>query len=188
MLERVRGFSLVELMVVVAVLGILAAIVAPSFQGTYEEALLSSASRELISAVRMAHGQAVATGRVTRLRFEPGKGTYSIEAAGGDGWGGTAAGPGFAPVKGLPFDGGRIDPRIRVAVQSRGEAPEGRGESPAGRESARGGAETIHFRPDGTADPRVVVLEDREGFSIELRIDSSTSRVMAARRPRGGRA
>src|SRR6516162_8771785 len=46
----VCGFTLVELMVVIVLIGILSAMILPNMKGTYGDALLRSTSRELVNA------------------------------------------------------------------------------------------------------------------------------------------
>lgn len=57
--ERNRGFTLVELLVSVAILGVLAAIAAPSFTTMMERSRLSAASDELTSAIQLARNSAI---------------------------------------------------------------------------------------------------------------------------------
>jgi type II secretion system protein H len=58
---RRGGFSLIELLLVVMVLGILAAMVTPELAGSRQEALLRAAARQLVGTFRLAYSQAVTT-------------------------------------------------------------------------------------------------------------------------------
>ena len=48
------GFTLIELMVVIVLVGIMAAAIIPEMKGTYEDALLRSATRELVGVCSIA--------------------------------------------------------------------------------------------------------------------------------------
>jgi type IV fimbrial biogenesis protein FimT len=64
--SRARGFTLVELMVTIAVLAILAAIAFPSFRSLINSSRLSSGANELIATMQLAKAEAVRqNGRVT---------------------------------------------------------------------------------------------------------------------------
>lgn len=54
-----RGFTLVELMVAIAVLAVLAAIAFPSFQGTIRSNRIATATNELLAGIALARAEAV---------------------------------------------------------------------------------------------------------------------------------
>jgi type II secretion system protein H len=64
-----RGFSLVEIMVALVIIGIAAAIVAPNFRRSLDRARFDRAAGELQSDLRLAMSTARATGRTVRVDF-----------------------------------------------------------------------------------------------------------------------
>ena len=56
---RCRGFSLIELMVTIAVLAILLAIGLPSFQGSMRSNLVATGANELIASISLARSEAI---------------------------------------------------------------------------------------------------------------------------------
>jgi type IV fimbrial biogenesis protein FimT len=69
---RRAGFTLIELMVAIAVLGTLAALAAPSFAAALQRQREASALQELIAAIQLGRAEAVRTGRqVVVRRIEP---------------------------------------------------------------------------------------------------------------------
>lgn len=160
-----------ELMVVVAIIAILAVTVVSEFLGTREEAQLRSSASRLVMALHLGYSQAVTTGRTHRVRLRPEERRFWLEARGGDGDGGE-----FAPVTHLPRSGGTLPGGIALEVYPGGE-PSPRQRRLEAFSAEREIADTIHFRPDGTADGKRIRLRDRQGFGLELTIDSTTSRV-----------
>jgi type IV fimbrial biogenesis protein FimT len=70
---RHRGFTLIELMIALAVAGVLMALAAPSFQQSLAGNRLSSGASELAGAVQLARSEAIrANRRVTLCRSEDG--------------------------------------------------------------------------------------------------------------------
>lgn len=67
MATRIRGFTLIELMVAVAVLAILMTIAAPSLSSFFDRGRLRGAADDVVSLVSTARGEAVKTGRDARI-------------------------------------------------------------------------------------------------------------------------
>ncbi|MEN4955235.1 MULTISPECIES: GspH/FimT family pseudopilin [Stenotrophomonas] len=62
-LRRQNGFTLIELMVTVAVVAILAAIAFPSFQGTIRSSRVSSTNNEILGLLSLARSEAIRSNR-----------------------------------------------------------------------------------------------------------------------------
>jgi prepilin-type N-terminal cleavage/methylation domain-containing protein len=96
MADRRAGFTLVELLIVMVVLGVLAAIVIPKFTSSRERAFVSTLKadlRNLSSLQEIHHGEHVAySADQAALRFTPSDGvTVTIGEANGLGWSATAS-------------------------------------------------------------------------------------------------
>lgn len=179
---RTPGFTLIELMVVIILIGIMAAMIVPEMHGTYEDALLRSASRELVDVFSIASSRAVSQNELHRVRLDHKTGRYLMERKAGEDEPAAPSSPeGFVPVQDVPGSEGRIDNRISILIRKSEEATADgadRDLTPAGEEPGPVESDqTIAFYPDGTADGVEILLQDRDGFQRLLRINSTTARV-----------
>ncbi len=76
----VRGFTLVELVVVVAIIGLILACVAIRFDSLTLSARLRSSAREIASTVGLAHSQACCRGRAQKMVFDTEAGQFWVES------------------------------------------------------------------------------------------------------------
>lgn len=79
MLEKQKGFSLVELMVVVAIMLLLGAVAVPTLVTTYPTYKLKKSARDLCSNMRKARSIAVKQHRDITIRFDTDQNSYSID-------------------------------------------------------------------------------------------------------------
>jgi type II secretion system protein H len=162
-----RGFSLIELMVVLLLIAVLSAMIIPAMHGTYEDALLRSTARRLVDVFNLANSRSVTLNQVFYVRLNTKEGKYLIEPQRRT----PAAAKQFAPFEGV-FDQ-RVSVELRRSEASEAERAENE------RDLAR-----IAFYPDGTADGRELLLRDRQGFQLALRINPITARVQIVEPPR----
>jgi type II secretion system protein H len=170
------AFTLVEIMIVVVLIGIMTVLIIPEMKGTYEDALLRSTSRELINAFKLAYSRSVSFNQAHRVRLDTGNGRYVVEKQVLD-----RSGETFAPLRDVPGGEGTLDKRITIAIHKAGaQAAMEAGPQTAiaaPDESPAPPATDITFYPDGTAEAGEIVLQDRQGYRLALRINPTTARV-----------
>jgi type II secretion system protein H len=174
--HRHAAFTLVELMVVIAIIGIMTAMMIPEMKGTFQDALLRSTSRELINVFDLAYSRAISLNQTRRVRLDEKTGRYLVEkqiVENGQ--------ENFVPADDVPGNKGELDSRIAVEFHPPAEIS-----ADANSEMANSAAPvsenvsdevTISFYPDGTADGGDFLLRDREGFRLRLQINPVTARV-----------
>jgi len=75
-----RAFTLMELLLVLALLAIAVAVAAPSLSRFFQGRALDSESRRMLSLARYAQSRAVSEGVPMVMWFKPEEGTYGVEA------------------------------------------------------------------------------------------------------------
>jgi len=172
------AFTLLELVVVLAIIGVLTAMIIPEMRGTYEDALLRSTARKLISVFDLAYSRAVSLNQLHRVRLDQHTGRYFIEQRSRS----AESLTGFVPLRDVSGAEGALDPRILVQFQQSAQEqfdesnPENSGSSAEDFQPPIS-EDTIAFYPDGTADALEILLRDRAGFQLILRLNPITARV-----------
>jgi type II secretion system protein H len=174
---RRRGFTLVEMLVVVVIIGIMSVAIVAEMHGTFQDELLRATSRELAGACNVASSRAIAVNRPYRIRLDTVRHRYVLERS-------ARGGSDFLPAQDTPGSSGTLDARITIHVLEPGmNLPDGAGEETSpdsgntGDFSSIRPEEAVTFYPDGTADDRQIDLTDRDGFRLALRVNPITSRV-----------
>ena len=152
------GFSLIELLVVIVLMVILTAMIVPEMRGTFEDATLRSTGRKLTSAMNLAHSRAITLQQTHRVALDAKAGRFAVERMVRE-----TEGSGFTSASDIPGGTGELDKRITFDVRKDGETQ----------------ANAISFYANGTADAAEVLLRDREGFGITLKVNGITARVSA---------
>ncbi len=179
-MNRRRAYTLMELLLVLAIIVIAAAAVAPSFRGVMRSAALRSAANEVRAALTKAHVLAMKSGRTQMFQYELGGSKYKIEpyiagddeieSAEGDPTGAFAgatptqqSSPEKTLPEGIKFTAGDF------AIESRAE----RIEREVGTTSSGGvtWSRPILFFTDGSGVDAFVVIgnEHNSGIRIDLR-------------------
>src|SRR5665213_399779 len=143
------GFTLIELMVVITIIGIMTALMIPEMAGSFQDALLRSSSRELINTFDLAYSRAVSLNQVRRVRLDEKNGRYLVEKQV------TENGQeNFVPADDVPGGKGELDSRITMAFHPPDEVTSD-DKSAMGAPNSENNpvsATAINFYPDGTAD------------------------------------
>lgn len=169
--QKKRAFTLIELVVVIGLIGIVAAMIIPEMKGSYGDALLRSSTRELVNVFSIASSRAVSLNQLHRVRIEANTGRYVIEKRTRE----SVNGDEYKPLDDVSEAEGTLDKRITVQVHN---VEEPQSAAPASENSrTRANIDSISFYSDGTADAAELLLRDKRGYRLALRINPITAHV-----------
>jgi len=177
-----RGFTLIELVVTLAIVAVAAAVIIPEMRGTRDAAVLRAIGRRLMSAASLAYSQAVVRNQVHRLTLDPATGRFAIERQINSGprnrrGGGSGS---FTVAADLPGGGrGTVDSGVRVEFRPTGLGEDAAAEATTVPGRTAVGPPALVFHPDGTADAAEVSLRDAAGFRLLFRLNPVTARLQA---------
>lgn len=165
---RRRGFTFIEILVVVGILIILVGITAPRLGGMLDHSQFQAASRDLVGLLRYARDTAVVRGDGCEVRFDPEGGRYRI---------------GFVH---LDEDGNPVDEQETSdddPIQIAGDAI-GVHEFPrdvfftmihsSAPELPNSGLPRIIFYPDGSATAGIIGIQNEDGRALQIHVFRTT--------------
>src|SRR5882724_10172484 len=116
--SRSRAFTLIELMTVIVIIAIMTAMIIPEMRGTYEDALLRSTSRDLVSVFELASSRAISLNQLHRVRLDVSTGRYVVERQAPE-----SAPEEFIPLTDISGCKGELDKRILIEIRRPDGAP-----------------------------------------------------------------
>ena len=152
-----RAFTLVEMLLVLALIGLLAGSVVVSFEGRQKRYRLQTTAKDLAAAIRYAREEANVQGRAFRLVFEEGKKAYLIEAANGAGE--------YRPVRGRAGLRRPVSKQMAISLAASGDP------WPSGL------PEVLEFHPDGSGFHGSIVVRNRDNEAIEIQVVPTATQV-----------
>lgn len=114
------GFTLVELIVVIVLMGVMAAMIVPEMRGTYGDERLRAGGRELLNVCALASSRAVSFNAVHRVHVDSASRKFRMERRTRTADRGLA----FVPVRGVAGCEGQLGEHITVRIRAAEEAPE----------------------------------------------------------------
>jgi type II secretion system protein H len=167
-----RGFTLIELMLVLALIAIMAAMIVPEMKGSMEDSLLRSSARQVVDLFNLTYSRAVSLNQQHRVRLNTQNGQYQVEQQSQE----FLASGLFQPILNDNDFQGQIDYRIQITLRPppqdtlADQMLEGEPQLDPFRDG-------INFYPDGTADSCEIVLRDRMGVELVLQVNPITASV-----------
>ena len=170
-----RGFTLIEMMIVLVIISIMTVLMIPEMKGSYEEAQLRSNARKLRAAFKTAYSRSISTHRQHRVRIDLENSKLIVEERN------SSSETPYIPLKDFDRKTSQLHPHVGIRFhQPVSEFSGGAGESEA--ESALPRLKEIPdgvfvFHPNGTSEGKDIELRDRMGFGLMIQLDPITCRV-----------
>jgi general secretion pathway protein H len=180
-----RGFTLIEVMLVVVIVGIATGLALPSFLRAYQNAQIQTASRNVVMATRFARNMAVLRQQPMAILFDQVKGQVEVVRMAGTRQ--REAAEMFLesrerePVPVAEGEAGEAAPAPALAIEAEFRRTFGREVRIVGFESEQPeqeleGIHWVTFHPNGMNDGFVLRLEDKRGNVCEVTVDAISGR------------
>jgi type II secretion system protein H len=164
---REAAFTLTELLVVLLLIGIFTGIMLAEMRGTFEDALLRSGARDIMSGLSLASSRAITLNQPHAFEWDGGENQFTVR---------TRAKSRDSSESEDPVESKKIDERLTIEIRDPAEFGESE-EAPNAPQPPRQQRDTIQFYPDSTADAREIILRDNNNGELVLRINPVTGRV-----------
>jgi type II secretion system protein H len=165
------GFTLMELMLVLTLIAIMAAMIVPEMKGSMEDALLRSSARKVVDVFNLTYSRAVSFNQLHRVILDQSTGKFRVERKIAD----SPNQSDFEPIKDLNGFEGQIDPRIAIEIRATQAQPSD--EQMPEDEPKSFFRDGINFYADGTADGCEILLRDRMGVEVVLQLNPITANI-----------
>jgi prepilin-type N-terminal cleavage/methylation domain-containing protein len=160
-----RGFTLIELMLVMAVLAVVAALIVPRLSGALAALRVTKGTEQVFAAAREAHTRAILRGLRTRLVLEFETGAFRVEEE---------RRPLESPGRWYEMPGREGKPSsLADSVRF--------GRLTLNEETVAEGTAEIGFRPDGSTDDALITVENEDGDRGAVEVRGITGHVRILR-------
>ena len=161
-----------ELMLVLALIAIMAAMIVPEMKGSMEDALLRSSARKVVDVFNLTYSRAVSFNQLYRVLLDQNTGKFRVERKIED----SSDQTDFEPITDQNGFQGQIDPRIMIEIRpTQGEPSDD--QMPEDEPKMFLLRDGIHFYGDGTADGCEILLRDRMGVEVVLQLNPITASI-----------
>src|SRR5881398_1005388 len=110
-LRPVAAFTLMEIMIVLVLISIMAAVIVPEMKGSFEDASLRSSAREIADVLTLAYSRSVSLNQPHRVQFDAQSSKYFLEQ-------GTRGGENeFVPLKDVVGAEGKLSQGVTLELK-----------------------------------------------------------------------
>ncbi len=180
-----KGFTLIDLLIAIAIIGLTTAIAVPQWQSLRRRAAVGAAAREIHSIFRLARSRAIARGANAGVKFTRGAydWQYTIYDDGdGDGVRNDDIRKGIDRRVSGPLSMIRGRELASISIPDSVRVDPGGAAMPPGASPVRFGTSTIcSFSPLGESTPGTIYLADAAGLAYAVRIFGGSARVRTLR-------
>lgn len=143
--KRDRAFTLIEIMIVVAIMGIILATGIPAFTRMYQKEGMRKATSDMLDACKEARAQAILNAKTAELVIRPQDGTFSVDG-------------------GKEFQTSKIPDNVAIEILGVNFI-----------EFEQANEARVKFYPNGTSDEFTIVFRDDDGQRHGIRLEVVTA-------------